>query len=217
MSLVNQHILFSTAYFPPLSYFSLLIACDTAEIEVHETFAKQTYRNRCRILTANGVIQLTVPVVKPAGNHTRTRDILVSDRERWQQIHWRAITSAYRAAPYFAHYADAMQPVFTAPHHQLVVLNRHIIQLILQMLHQNVQLTESVAFEHHPPGKSDLRNLFSPKTPPDQTMFKPYYQVFNDRYAFQADLSILDLLFNEGPAAVGYLRALAAIIQGKQS
>jgi len=214
---VNQQILLSTAYFPPLSYFSLLTVRKYAEIEVLETFAKQTYRNRCRILTANGVIQLTVPVIKPFGNHTTTQDVLVSDQERWQQIHWRAITSAYRAAPYFAHYADYFHPIFTQSHHRLIDLNKEIIWRILRLLRIEISLIESSEFEHNPRNKLDFRRQFTPKILPDQSLFTPYYQVFNDRFSFHADLSILDLLFNEGPSALPYLQKLAPLIQDKQS
>jgi len=195
--------LFTTAYFPSINYMARFLKEDAPVIEVWETYRKQTYRNRCRVMTANGVESLSVPVIKVNGNHTMTKDVLISPVEPWQHIHSRCLESAYKAAPYFDHYYDYLQPIFETRFERLIDLNDAALQTVLKMLKvekENVHTTDYVRA-----AENDLREAFSPKKAIESGLFPEYYQVFGTKFPFAADLSVLDLVFNEGPEAVTYL------------
>jgi hypothetical protein len=210
--------LFSTAYFPPLEYMAALIRAQVVEIEQYETYPKQTYRNRCVICTANGVQNLSIPVIKPFGNQTKTKDILIQQpSSNWQIIHWRAIQSAYRKAPYFEHYVDELEIFFNQQHELLIHLNQNILQTLLSILKIDVTFGLTTCYEKKPKEKVDLRSHFSPKYNADTSIYTEYYQVFKERTGFIPNLSILDLLFCEGPGAMNYLQKLGDAIQDRLS
>lgn len=200
--------LFSTAYFPPTAYFAALQQHDHVVIEAKETFPKQTYRNRMDIMTANGVRCLTVPVLR--SNHSRTEEVGIDYRDRWNVIHLRTLTAAYAASPYFLYYKDDLEALLMQPHPNLIALNQAILQWLLKCL--KIDCTVSLTTEWTAPqetpsdGYHDFRTTFSPKIPYPTDGFKPYYQVFSDRQPFAPNLSILDLLFNLGPEAKEYLK-----------
>lgn len=204
--------LFSTAYFPCISYMAHFLREDEPLIEVCDTYHKQTYRNRCRVMTANGVDHLSVPVVKVNGNHTMTKEVAISYKEHWQQIHRRCLESAYKAAPYFDHYYDYVKPVFETRFERLIDLNDAALQAVLKMLKVNIQIVHTTDYAHQ--AENDLREAFSPKRQADASLFPSYYQVFSTKFPFTPDLSVLDLLFNEGPQA---LSQLSTIYPDKQS
>ncbi len=195
--------LFSTAYFPSISYMARFLAEDEPLIEVFETYRKQTYRNRCRVMTANGVESLSVPVVKVHGNHTMTKDIIISPVEPWQHIHSRCLESAYKAAPYFDHYYDYLRPIFEGHFERLVDLNDAALQAVLRMLKVKKEIVHTTDYMHEV--ENDLREAFTPKKAIENNSFPEYYQVFGTKFPFAEDLSVLDLVFNEGPEAVEYL------------
>ena len=168
-------------------------------IEVFETYHKQTYRNRCRVMTANGVESLSVPVVKVNGNHTMTKDMAISYKEPWQLTHRRCLESAYRASPYFDHYYDLIRPVFETHFERLVDLNDKALKAVLKMLRTEKEIVHTTDYVHEV--EHDLRNAFNPKAEVDPGLFPEYYQVFSTKFPFAPDLSVLDLLFNEGPNA----------------
>lgn len=198
--------LFTTAYFPCISYMARFLKEDAPVIEVWETYHKQTYRNRCCVMTANGVESMSVPVVKVNGNHTMTKDITISPIEPWQHIHRRCLESAYKAAPYFDHYYDFLRPVFEGHFEHLIELNDAALQTVLKMLKVKKEIVHTMDYVHE--AVNDLREAFSPKNKPKNNSFPAYYQVFNTKFPFAPDLSVLDLIFNEGPEALGYLSAL---------
>ena len=173
-------------------------------IEVCETYHKQTYRNRCRVMTANGVESLSVPVMKVNGNHTMTKDVVVSYKEHWQQIHRRCLESAYKASPYFDHYYDLLKPVFETQFERLIDLNDAALRAVLKMLKVQKEIVYTTEYAHEV--ENDLREAFSPKQPADASLFPHYYQVFSAKFPFTPDLSILDLLFNEGPESLTLIR-----------
>ena len=198
--------LFSTAYFPSISYMARFLAEDEPLIEVFETYNKQTYRNRCRVMTANGVENLSVPVVKVNGNHTMTKDMAISPIEPWQHIHSRCIESAYKAAPYFDHYYDDLRPIFEGHFERLIDLNDAALLAVLRMLKVKKEIVHTTDYIHK--AEDDLREAFSPKKSDENVSFPEYYQVFGTKFPFAPDLSILDLIFNEGPEAATYLKQL---------
>ena len=198
--------LFTTAYFPSISYMARFLAEDEPVIEVFETSHKQTYRNRCRVMTANGVESLSVPVVKVNGNHTMTQDMAISPIEPWQHIHSRCLESAYKAAPYFDHYYDYLRPIFETRFERLINLNDAALQAVLKMLKVNKEIVHTTDYVRE--AENDLREAFSPKKQVDASLFPTYYQVFSEKYPFAPDLSVLDLIFNEGPEALQHLTSL---------
>ena len=195
--------LFSTAYFPCISYMERFLADDDPLIEIHETYHKQTYRNRCRVMTANGVESLSVPIVKVNGNHTMTKDVIISEKEHWQQIHRRCLESAYKASPYFDHYYDYLKPIFETRFERLIDLNDAALKTILKILKVQKEIVHTTDYVKQV--DNDLREAFSPKNQPEPNGFPKYYQVFGTKFPFAPDLSVLDLLFNEGPDAITYL------------
>lgn len=195
--------LFSTAYLPSLSYMARFLKEEHPVIEVFDTYHKQTYRNRCRVMTANGVQLLSVPVIKVNGNHTMTADMLISYREPWQQIHCRCLESAYRSAPYFDYCFDLIKPIFENRFEKLVDLNDTALNSILKLLKIQKGIVHTT--EYVPTADADFRETFDDKSLPDPKRFPKYYQVFGDRFPFAPDLSILDLLFNEVPGATQLL------------
>ena len=202
--------LFSTAYFPCISYMARFLQEPSPVIEVWDSYHKQTYRNRCRVMTANGVESLSVPVIQVNGNHTMTKDMAISYKEHWQQVHRRCLESAYKAAPYFDHYYDCLKPIFETRFERLVDLNDATLKAVMKMLKAEKNIVHTTDYVHE--AENDLREAFSPKRQVESDAFPEYYQVFNTKFPFAPNLSILDLIFNEGPDAASNL-----IYLGKQS
>ena len=198
--------LFPTAYFPSISYVAAYLKAEKPLIEVHDTYHKQTCRNRCRMMTANGVESLSVPVVKVNGNHTMTKDITISPIEPWQHIHERCLVSAYKKSAYFDHYFDFVKPIFESRFERLIDLNDMALQAVLKMLKTKKEIAHTTGYVHE--AENDLRDALSSKKNTDNMIFKPYYQVFSAKLPFAPDLSVLDLIFNEGPESITYLKQL---------
>jgi hypothetical protein len=201
-------VLLPTAYFPPVSYFVHLANCDRVFIEQMETYPKQTYRNRCEIMTSAGKLSLVVPVSKPFGNHTLTKDVEISYREPWNQHHWKSITTAYRSSPYFTFYSDLFQPLFESRETSLLKLNREILDLVCKIVKLDVTIENTTDYIKAPEGILDLRKEMTPKKQHNGINFPEYPQVFSHISGFEADLSILDLLFNMGPETGRYLKSV---------
>jgi len=198
--------IFSTAYFPCISYMARFLAEDEPVVEIWETYHKQTYRNRCCVMTANGVESMSVPVVKVNGNHTMTKDMMISPIENWQHIHSRCLESAYKAAPYFDHYYDYLKPVFEGHFERLIDLNDAALRAVMKMLKVNKEIVHTTDYMLE--AENDLREAFSPKKAIENGAFPEYYQVFSTKFPFAPDLSVLDLIFNEGTEAIDYLKSL---------
>lgn len=201
--------LISTAYLPSAAYMALLAQHDAVRIERLETFPKQTYRNRCTIATGNGVQTLTVPVVRPQGNHTRTEQMGISYQEPWNVRHWRAIVSAYNTAPYFLYYRDGLERLLMQRFDTLLELNQALLQYLLQKLKIDCRVEYTTDFAPVA-AADDLRLTLTCKSSQGSALLPPYSQVFDDRLGFQPNLSVIDLLFNLGPEARSYLRSLPA-------
>lgn len=194
--------LFSCTYLGPVSYYSALLGHEVADIEDCENYQKQSYRNRCRIATANKLMELTIPVQKPAEGKP-LRDVKIAYQMDWQRQHWNAIESAYNLSPYFEYYVEYLQPYYQAKETYLVDLDWKLQDTVLQLMQIDKKIGKTPKFELHPTETHDLRNAFSPKTKPNET--RPYYQVFTEKFGYQPDLSIVDLLFNQGPESIYYL------------
>lgn len=198
---MQSNILLSTAYLPPVSWISKALHAKNVLVEAYETYPKQTYRNRCKILTANGIQSLSIPVNKPNGRNTITKDIEIFYDEPWQRLHWRSIHAAYSNSPYYLYYQDELIKFFEKEYRFLLDFNLEILHSVVNMMKLSIEIDMTKEFIHKPTGTMDHRNTFSPKKNINPELFTSYHQVFEDRHGFVADLSIIDLLFNEGPAA----------------
>jgi hypothetical protein len=199
---MSKLVLLGTAYFAPIQYYSEFLRAEKVYIEQFENFIKQTYRNRCVVLGGNGVIQLIVPVVKGRGPKILIRDLKISYDTDWQRNHWRTIFSAYSSSPFFEYYKDDIHPFFETKHKFLLDFNLKIHETICELIEieNNTELTPD--FEKVPEETINLRESISPKIKNQNELhFQPveYTQVFSDKLGFVPNLSILDLLFNEGP------------------
>lgn len=208
---IDHTILLATSYFPPIEYFVRIMGAQKVRIDIHETYARQTWRNRCNILTANGVLSLSIPVEKPLGNHTSTAQVRISDHSSWQKNHWRSIEAAYRNAPYFLFYRQlAEEFVMSTQYNLLVDLNHAILNAFCEELDVSADIDFTSGFVQNCAAALDLRFCISPKNRDRQQYpvptLAPYYQTFGDKWGFQPNLSILDLLFNLGPDTAEYLR-----------
>jgi len=201
----KQEILLSTAYLPPLQYLSKFIQYKTIWLETQENFIKQTYRNRTIILAANGPETLVIPMQKSRGHKQKIKDLPISYDTDWQHIHWNAIVSAYSSSPFFEILEDHFRPFFGKKFKYLFDFNLQLLQVVLDILEISVPLKYTQAFESVPESCLNARELIHPKqrkTVPDPSFFPhPYTQVFDDKFEFVPNLSILDLLFNCGSAS----------------
>lgn len=188
--------IFPTAYLPSIQYISLFIKTEKPKIELFETYQKQSCRTRCNVMTANGIQTLTIPVVKVNGNHTLTKDIEISYKESWQQVHLRCLESAYRKSAYFDYYFPYFEKIYKNKFNTLVELNDYSLNVILKLLKVKKEYSYTEDYDKII-NNNDYRISLS-KTDFNKTEMKPYYQVFADRHGFVPNLSIVDLLFNEG-------------------
>lgn len=193
-----SHI-FPTAYLPSIEYVSLFLKTEDASIELFETYQKQSCRTRTNVMTANGVQTLTIPVIKTNGNHTLTKDIEISYKESWQQVHLRCLESAYRKSAYFDYYFPYFEKIYRQKFNTLVELNDFCLKTILKIMKVKKDYSFTTDFERIV-DENDYRISLSKGT--NKIEMKPYYQVFADRHGFIPNLSIVDLLFNEGPNSI---------------
>ena len=189
-------VLLSTAYLPNINYLSQVLNHDVVVIEKQEHFVKQTYRNRCEILTSNGKLSLSIPLVKQADKEL-IADKKISYAEDWQKQHWRAITSAYKNSPYFEFFEDEFKPFYENKYELLFDYNTQLLQTILHILRVKKQIEFTTQFDISPFNSLDLRVL-SDLNNSDNLNTKTYYQVFADKKGFTPNLSCLDALFNVG-------------------
>lgn len=205
-----ENAIFSTAYLGPVHYYARLMQYGHVQIEQYDSYQKQSYRNRCAIFGANGLLNLSIPIVKMHGQKTLVRDIEIDYATRWQNNHWRSITSAYNSSPFFEFYAPDFEPFFSKKWQFLIDFNMELHGLIIEILELDTVCKLSQTYEHLFNG-DDYRELITPKTKrllnPDNN-FKPYpyTQTYSDKHGFIDNLSIVDLLFNTGPESESVLK-----------
>lgn len=194
LKMQRDNFLLSTAYLAPIEYYVVLANSERILLEQHEYYQKQSYRNRCRIATANGIMDLSIPV--DSAGKTLIRDLRISDHNNWQTHHWRSIETAYNSSPFFEYYADDFRPFFEKKWLFLWDFNLALFNKTLELLdiETKIELTEQYKPETSD-NFLDLRAAIHPKKE-ISLLLKPYYQVFETKFGFMPNMSIIDLLFN---------------------
>lgn len=202
---MDKVLILPAFYLPSIEYFSVLKkASDPILIEKHEHFPKQTYRNRASIHSANGKLDLIVPVVKGAKVHTAMKDVKISYEFDWQRLHWLSLQTSYRSSAYFEFYEDELAPFYHQKWDYLLDFNIELTQVLMKLLKLNQTYAFTESYLNPSTVVRDYRAIIHPKK---DTNFetKPYFQVFEDRNGFIPNLSCIDLLCSQGPQSAAYL------------
>ncbi len=195
---MEKKIIVEAHYFPCIQFFYYALRANTLILESNENFQKQTYRNRCHILTAQGTMRLTVPLV--FSNKTPIKEVLINSKENWINHHWKSITTAYRKTPFFEEISEYFKEVLFKGHEYLFDLNLDLIKLCFDIIGQKPDICQTDSYiKDYTTGFSDFRNKIHQKKENGIIDDISYYQLFGD--SFVSNLSILDLLFNEGTNA----------------
>lgn len=201
-----MNIILHPTYFPSIASFVAIANAKQVTFEVCDNYQKQTYRNRMHMYGANGKLSLTVPVIHSQKNRQLYKDILISEDTNWQDPHWKSMQSAYSGSPFFEFYQDDIEPLFTSKYRYLLDFNFKCLEVIYDCLQLPFEFETTKTFEKTLIGSMDFRFLVDNRKEKEHP-FKPYVQVFDDKYGFIPNLSILDLICNEGPNALMYLEA----------
>lgn len=198
--------------FPNISWWAFTLNTDEVLFDISGHFEKMSYRNRYCIAGANGLITLSIPLQQGRSQRLPLKEVQIANKEDWQTQHWRTITSAYRRTPYFEHYEHSLQTLFDRPFEHLTDFNFAAIHWLKQQLKTN--FTERIADhfqKEYADSAFDIRQKQKPSAEKKSAEDYPkYYQLFEDRIGFQPNLSLLDLLFSEGPYAVQWVKKNAA-------
>ncbi len=202
---MESSAIFPLFYLPPVGYFSALKEFDSDFlIEAHEHFPKQTYRNRANVYSPNGVLDLTVPVSKGAKVHTKVTDVKISNEFNWQRLHWKTFESCYRNSAYFEYYEDEFAHFFNKRYTNLFEFNSELFSWIMTQLKKGTDFKVTTEYVKGIAPELDFRSRWRVSDKNEASKFKSYFQVFDDREGFKPNLSIVDLLFNQGPQAKSY-------------
>ncbi|WP_298392976.1 WbqC family protein [Flavobacterium sp.] len=199
-----NHIILYPTYFPSISQFAAMAQADSITFEMEDNFQKQTNRNRMYIYSPNGLQLLNVPVKHSKELHQKTKDVRIENDFNWQKQHFKSLDAAYRSSPFFEYFEDEISPIFEKKYEFLKDLNYDTLHLISKCLRMPFDYKETTEYFHEVTDYKDFRNLANGKK--DPTILEPYTQVFDDKYGFINNLSIVDLLFNEGRYALDYLK-----------
>ena len=208
-----MNVLLVTSYWPNLHYFFYVLNASIINIEQFDNYSKQSYRNRTQILSANGILNLSIPIKKNKSEKV-VNSIEISYKEDWQKNHWRAITSAYKNSPYFDFFEEDLKVFYSNKYNLLIDYNTDQLKFIVKVLKQkkNIQLTKQ--YESNPESVIDLRTIIHPKQSylsdklVANKLDQSYYQTFENKISFTPNLSILDLLFNKGLHTIDYLKSI---------
>jgi hypothetical protein len=209
MSSYQGSILLSTSYFPPVQYFTHFINNRDITIECHENYLKQTYRNRCRILSPQGMQELTVPVERGSFHKVRISDLKIDYSGSWQKNHLRSLKTSYNSSAFYEFYIDEFSMCIENNHKFLLDLNMEILQICISILDLDNTIRRSNSYVSENKQTDDFRYTIHPKIRDIRflTGSPEYFQVFATKSGFIPNLSILDLIFNMGPESFTYLKS----------
>ena len=202
---MESKLLLPAFYLAPVSYFHVIKSQESPIlIEQHEHYPKQTYRTRTRIATANGVLELFVPVEHGRKMHVPIKDVRISYDHNWQRLHWMSLEAAYRSSAYFEFYEDDFARFYTQKFDFLIDYHVEQLQLMLKCFKLDREVGLTTSYEQVD-AEVDYRQIIHPKKESLMPNPKPYYQVFEEKNGFIAEMSAVDLLFNQGPQSKLYL------------
>ncbi|SFF60758.1 MULTISPECIES: WbqC family protein [Salegentibacter] len=210
-----EKILIHPAYFGPVSQFVALVKANKVFFENEDNYQKQTYRNRMYIYDSNGKLLLNIPIKhrsaltgepKESGKHQLYKEVKIENDFEWQKQHWRALKASYQTSPFFEFYEDEIYPLYHKKFNYLMDFNYACLEFVTDSLQLDLDFEKTSEFILYPEDKKDLRTLINAK---GKLKFQQeeYTQVFKEKHGFLSNLSILDLLFNEGPNTTNYLEA----------
>ncbi|TBX64974.1 hypothetical protein EZL74_12535 [Flavobacterium silvisoli] len=201
---MSNNIIIHPSYFPSISHFVAMSKADVVTFEMEDNFQKQTNRNRMYIYSPNGVQLLNIPIKHTKIAHQKIKDVKIETAFDWQKQHFKSLDAAYRSSPFFEYFEDDIRPIFEKKHTFLMDLNLETMSVVSRCLGFEFDYDETTEYFHEVTDKSDYRGLINGKK--DTSSFEPYTQVFGEKYGYINNLSILDLLFNEGRQALDYLK-----------
>lgn len=199
-------VLLHPTYFPSIAHFVAMLKAESIVFETCGNYQKQTYRNRSTIYGANGRLDLNIPVHYSQKNRQLYKDVQISNLDNWQDLHLKSLESAYSASPFFEFYIDDLKPLFEEETSNIMDFNFKCLVSVFECLQLPFEYEMTSVFEKEPLDMIDARPLADSRKEIEQH-FNSYAQVFDDKYGFIQNLSILDLLFNEGPNATLYLES----------
>ena len=201
-------LLLHPCYFGPISEFVAIAKAETVIFENWDNYQKQTYRNRMYIYGANGKLSLNIPI-KHTGDksqHQRYKDVRIENDFNWQKQHWKSLQTAYRTSPFFEYYEDDFAPLYQRKREFLMDFNYECLDLMRECLNLDFKAQKTEEYILTPPEPiKDLRRLVNAKQEGLMEL-EPYPQVFQEKMGYLPGLSIVDLLFNEGPASLSYIK-----------
>jgi len=207
-----MNTLIHPTYFPSISHYVAMAQSERIVFEMEDNFQKQTNRNRTYIYSPNGVQLLNIPVKHSKQMHQKTKDIQIETDFDWQKQHFKSLEAAYRSSPFFEYFEDEILPIFEKKHTYLLDLNFETMHIVSKFLRMKFEYDTTTEYFHDVDSKKflDLRSLTNGKK--DRSQFETYTQVFDDKHGFLNNLSVLDLLFNEGRYAMDYLKTQKLIV-----
>jgi hypothetical protein len=197
-------VLVHPTYFPSISHYAAMVQAEQVVFEMEDNFQKQTNRNRMYIYSPNGIQLLNIPIKHNKIAHQKYKDVKIEPDFNWQKQHFKSLEAAYRTSPFFEYFEDDIAPVFQKKHTFLMDLNLEVFELLNQCLGFSISPEKTIEYFHEVSDCRDFRLLANGKK--DTTQCEPYTQVFGDKHGFINNLSVVDLLFNEGRFALDYLK-----------
>ena len=197
-------ILIHPTYFPSISHFVVMAQADRIVLEVEDNFQKQTNRNRTYIYSPNGIQLLNIPIKHTKERHQNIKEVQLETAFDWQKQHFKSLEAAYRTSPFFEYFEDSLMPIFDKKYRFLMDLNLESMSIVSKCLGMSFEYEKTIEYFHEVKEYEDFRSLANGKK--DTYSFESYTQVFGEKHGFLNNLSILDLLFNEGRYALDYLK-----------
>ena len=201
-----MYIILHPTYFPNISHFVSILNAEHLVFEVQDNYQKQTYRNRTNIYGANGKLALNTPIKHTHKNRQLYKDVKIANDTNWQLLHWKSLQSAYRTSPFFEFYEDDFEPLFNTKYSNILDFNLKCLNVVFDCLQLDLNYKTTSQYQKEIPNSLDLRFLVNARKE-KEIPFAPYTQVFSNKYGYINNLSILDLLFNEGTNALSYLES----------